>query len=154
MDRRFAKYVLEGMEHGFRVGFDHSYPLVLASHNTPSASKHTEVIDAYIVEEVASGRILGPFQPGSMEGLHVNRMGVIPKGHTLGRWRLITDLLFQAEASAALHLSRESSHGGNETGQGVRPCWRSWTSSPHTAYCQYIQTTGCCWACTRGLRLP
>ena len=25
-------------------------------------------------------------------GLHINRMGVVPKGHTPGRWRLITDL--------------------------------------------------------------
>ena len=31
--------------------------------------------------------MLGPFPP-----LQVNKMGVIPKGHTPGKWRLITDL--------------------------------------------------------------
>ena len=98
-DRRFAKYILDGIEHGFRVGFDHSYPLVPASRNMPSASSHAEVIDAYIAGEVAEGRMLGPFQPGSVEGLQVNRMGVIPKGHTPGKWRLITDLSFPEEAS-------------------------------------------------------
>ena len=55
-DRRFAKYILDGIEHGFRVGFDHSYPLVPASRNMPSASSHAEVIDAYIAGEVAEGR--------------------------------------------------------------------------------------------------
>ena len=102
-DRRFAKYILDGIEHGFREGFDHSYPLVPASRNMPSASSHAEVIDAYIAGEVAEGRMLGPFQPGSVEGLQVNRMGVIPKGHTPGHtpgeWRLITDLSFPEEAS-------------------------------------------------------
>ena len=39
--------------------------------------------------------MLGPFTPGDMgtlPALHINRFGVIPKGHNTGKWRLITDL--------------------------------------------------------------
>ena len=45
------------------------------------------------------GRMLGPFRPGQIPGLHVNRMGVVPKGNTDGRWRLITDLYHPGNAS-------------------------------------------------------
>jgi hypothetical protein len=38
--------------------------------------------------------MLGPFPPGRIEGLQINWMGVVPKGHTPGRWRLITDLSY------------------------------------------------------------
>ena len=59
-----------------------------------SAQMHPEVVDAYIAEEIASGRMFGPFHPTAIPSLHLNRLGVIPKGHTPGRWRLITDLSF------------------------------------------------------------
>ena len=59
-----------------------------------SAQAHTEVIDQYIVGEVAEGRMFGPFLQGAVSSLHINRMGVIPKGHTPGKWRLIMDLSF------------------------------------------------------------
>ena len=39
--------------------------------------------------------MLGPFQsfpPGTVPELQVNKIGIIPKGHTPGKWRLITDL--------------------------------------------------------------
>ena len=43
------------------------------------------------------GRMLGPFSAHSLTDLpplHVNRLGVIPKGHNTGKWRLITDLSY------------------------------------------------------------
>ena len=40
-------------------------------------------------------------------GLHINRMGVVPKGHTPGRWRLITDLSFPQGASVNDGINRE-----------------------------------------------
>ena len=60
----------------------------------PSAREHPDVVSRYVKEEVRGGRILGPFPRGSIVGLHLNRLGVIPKGHTPGQWRLITDLSF------------------------------------------------------------
>ena len=39
--------------------------------------------------------MLGPFYDNShLPPLHFNRIGVIPKGHQAGKWRLITDLSF------------------------------------------------------------
>ena len=41
--------------------------------------------------------MLGPFpSETNFLPLHVNRFGVIPKGHNTGKWRLITDLSFQS----------------------------------------------------------
>ena len=58
----------------------------------PSAHSHPDVTSGYVDAEVREGRMIGPFRPGQIPDLHVNRMGVIPKGHIPGRWRLITDL--------------------------------------------------------------
>ena len=91
-DRAFAMYVLNGIEHDFRVGFAHGSPLTPTLHNMHPAALHPEAIDSYIGTETQEGRMLGPFPPGRIRGLHINRMGVVPKGHTPGRWRLITDL--------------------------------------------------------------
>ena len=93
-DSAFVSYILGGLQQGFRVGFDYTHPLRAAPRNMQSARLHPAVLDDYIQGEQASGRILGPFRPGTLLGLHKNRMGVIPKGHTPGKWRLITDLSF------------------------------------------------------------
>jgi hypothetical protein len=53
------------------------------------------VIQAYLGKERFIGHLLGPFAPndlGILPALHINRFGVIPKGHNTGKWRLITDL--------------------------------------------------------------
>ena len=48
-----------------------------------------------IDKELRLGRMLGPFDfTHDLPSLHVNRFGVIPKGHNTGKWRLITDLSF------------------------------------------------------------
>ena len=93
-DRVFSTYVLDGLRCGFRVGFDYASPLCSATRNMQSAHLHPTVIADYVQGEVSHGRILGPFQLGSLPEIHVNRMGVIPKGRIPGKWRLITDLSF------------------------------------------------------------
>ena len=52
------------------------------------------MIDSYIAKEVQECRMLGPFRPDRMPGLHISRMGVIPKGCTPDSWRLITNLSY------------------------------------------------------------
>ena len=98
-DQTFATLVLQGIEHGFNVGFDHTSSLHSASSNMQSARSHTEVVSQYVEGEVAVGRIFGPFPRNAIPGLHINRMGVIPKGHVPGRWHLITDLSYPEGAS-------------------------------------------------------
>ncbi len=93
-------YILRGIWHGFRIGFNREQHLVPAWRNTPSAGEHLEVVEQYLTKEISAGCIIGPFPVGSIHGLQVSRMGVIPKGHTPGKWRLITDLSFLSGASA------------------------------------------------------
>lgn len=45
-----------------------------------------------IWQELHSGNILDPFGEAELPGIHVNRIGCIPKKHQPGKWRLITDL--------------------------------------------------------------
>ena len=92
-DTRFVAYIVNGIEHGFRVGFERPRPLCSATGNCPSANAHPQVITEYIEKEVGLGRFLGPFSgQNAPPGIHLNKFGVIPKGHTPGTWRLITDL--------------------------------------------------------------
>ena len=99
-DRRFAEYILTGMTHGFRIGFDTRSRIRLASKNIPSADQHPEVISAYIDKEKAAGTLLGPFAVDDLEPpVQISRFGVIPKGHTQGKWRLILDLSHPEGAS-------------------------------------------------------
>ena len=61
----------------------------------PSAQCHAEVINGYLRDKLAKERMLGPFSSvNHLPQLHVNRFGVIPKGHNTGKWRPITDLSF------------------------------------------------------------
>ena len=54
---------------------------------------------AYIEDELRKSRFLGPFHNSHSQNLHLNRFGVIPKGHNTGKWRLITDLSYPESAS-------------------------------------------------------
>ncbi len=94
-DRAFSRYVCEGLREGFRIGFRRGTPLRSASSNKPSALLHPEVVSAYIRRELALKRMLGPFPTeGFHPDLHISKVGVVPKGHEPGKWRLITDLSF------------------------------------------------------------
>ena len=60
-----------------------------------SARMHPQVVTDYLQAELSRGRMLGPFcSVCDLPPLHINRFGVIPKGHNTGKWRLITDLSF------------------------------------------------------------
>lgn len=85
-DREFCRYIVSGIRHGFRVGFDYYKACECASRNMQSAAAHPEVID--------KGRIIGPLQPEWRQCVQISHFGVIPKPHQPGKWRLITDLSF------------------------------------------------------------
>ena len=92
-DQSVVTYVLDGLQNGFRVGFNPaSVSLISATQNMPSASLRPSVIDDYLSTELAKGRIAGPFASPPLPHLHISRFGVIPKKHQAGKWRLILDL--------------------------------------------------------------
>jgi hypothetical protein len=94
-DRAFAGYVCDGIKHGFRIGFQRGSPLRSSPSNLESANLHPEIITQGLDQELAMGRMLGPFTDVSpLPPLHVSRVGVVPKGHNTGKWRRITDLSF------------------------------------------------------------
>ena len=74
------------------IGFQHRSQRRSATTNMVSARQHPDVVRRYIADERQKGRTLGPFAPGLYPSLHISRFGVIPKGHSTGKWRLITDL--------------------------------------------------------------
>ena len=99
-DRAFARYICTGLRFGFRIGFSGSVHLKSAPTNMRSANEHPTVVAEYLANELARGRMLGPFdQSTPLPPLHINRFGVIPKGHNQGKWRLITDLSFPRDHS-------------------------------------------------------
>lgn len=94
-DAAFARYIVDGLRRGFRIGFNYTSPLRSTRSNMESARQHPEIISDYLAKEQSLGRMLEPFPeepPPHLPPLHINRFGVIPKGHNSGKWRLITDL--------------------------------------------------------------
>ena len=100
-DKQYVKYILDGIEHGFRIGFNgnKSPGLQSATNNMQSASEHDLVISDYLHDECMEGHIAGPFSSNDTQGVHISRFGVIPKKSQPGKWRLIVDLSYPMEAS-------------------------------------------------------
>ena len=91
-DRDFAGFVVRGIRHGFRIGYDYTSGKCRKSRgNLRSAAEHGEVVQCYIEKELAKGRLIGPLSTEATQRVHVNPFGVIPKKEP-GQWRLIVDL--------------------------------------------------------------
>jgi hypothetical protein len=80
-DQVFRKYVVDGIRHGFRVGFDYARagPTHSSRGNMISSQEHPEVIQEYLAEECSEGRVLGPLDPAQFPQVHTSKFGVIPK---------------------------------------------------------------------------
>ena len=98
-DASLVSYVLQGLEHGFRLGFNHTVQLKSAKKNKASSYQHSGIIDKYLANEVSLGRVAGPFDTPPIPNLHVSSFGVIPKKGQEGKWRLIVDLSSPTGAS-------------------------------------------------------
>ena len=92
-DREFARYIEEGILQGFRIGFDHEgSPLRGAISNLLSVARNPVAVQQYIDEELRQGRLIGPLPPDEAAVVHRSPIGIIPKQHKPGKWRLIHDL--------------------------------------------------------------
>ena len=90
-DQRFAAYIRQGLQTGFRIGFDRGCPLAPTQRNHPSAVQHPEVVHDHLQVEVARGSLVGPLAPSLAALVHTSPIGLVPKPHS-DRWRLIVDL--------------------------------------------------------------
>ena len=61
-----VKFLLDGIHHGFKLGFCPSQKLKSANRNKPSTTQHASVIDAYLANEVSLGRMVGLFDSPSL----------------------------------------------------------------------------------------
>lgn len=92
-DPQRVSYVLDGLQYGFKLGFQQSrLKLKSTKKNKLSATQHPTVIDDYLANEVALGRVAGPYARPPLPNLQVSSFGVIPKKGQPGKWRLIVDL--------------------------------------------------------------
>jgi len=92
-DKQFAEFILNGIQSGFRVGFDYSHgKLKTRKRNMLSALSNPSIVDTYLHRELSLGRLLHIPDPSILPWFHTSPFGVIPKKHKPGKWRLIVDL--------------------------------------------------------------
>ena len=92
-DQAFAGFTVRGIKQGFRIGFQHTkHNCIPVLQNMQAAIVSPRPVKGYLHEEVAPGRVAGPFDPGCMQGIQISRFGVIPKGSQAGARRLNLDL--------------------------------------------------------------
>ncbi len=83
-DPEFRHFILRGIEHGFRIGFNYEGSRCQkASRNMPSATEHPEPIEKYLANELGTGRIVG-LLPGDEERVHITRFGGSPNPTSQG----------------------------------------------------------------------
>lgn len=91
-DQAFSSYLLDGLQHGFRIGFDYTTSCVPCWSNMKSARDNPLVVSSYLQEELRLGRVaVFPLDLGS-HLVQLSPFGVIPKRGQPGKWRLILDL--------------------------------------------------------------
>ena len=62
-DRRFRAYIVDGLRHGFRVGFNYQQACRKSLRNMPSALEQPQVVQDYLAKECSEGRVMGPLPP-------------------------------------------------------------------------------------------
>ena len=96
-DAGFAEFIRRGITWGFRIGYSRGAPAPCpAQDNLRSALANPAVIDNYITEEIKGGKLLVA-APGAY--IHCSPIGIIPKPHQAGKYRLIVDLSSPREQS-------------------------------------------------------
>lgn len=69
----FVRYICQGMQRGFRIGFKHGSTLESVKSNMMSAQQHPSIISDYLHKECQLGRMLGSFPDSArLLPLHIN----------------------------------------------------------------------------------
>ena len=123
-DEQFKHFILYGIEHGFRIGFDYAnHKLTAKGNNMSSTLEHPEIVHDYLATEIALGRIgVVPRGSPAAKACHVSPFGVIQKRPKPGKWRLIIDL---------------STSSGRSINNGIEKelCSLSYVSVDHVVNC-------------------
>jgi hypothetical protein len=109
-DQKFAMYIHSGLSNGFRIGFNRlGQNLASASRNHPSAASNPLVVSEYVRSEVSAGRLVGPLPQALLPFIKISPIGLVPKAHQPGKWRMIVDLSFPFSHSVNTGISEELS---------------------------------------------
>ena len=107
-DQQYAKYIHTGLSQGFRIGFDMDRTSLKSStHSHPSATDNQVLVSEYIRSEVECGRLVGPVPEELVPRIKISPIGLIPKPHQVGKWRLIVDLSYPRDHSVNAGISEE-----------------------------------------------
>ena len=115
----------------------------------PSGQQHPQLVESQIHDEATAGRLLGPLPPHLACLVQANPIGLIPKPHQPGKWRLIVDLSLPTGASVNDAISPDSCHMPyasildaaqliQHLGPGTQKA--KLTYRMHTAWYQFTQT--------------
>ena len=78
-DQRLTVYVVDGIYHGFHVGYDQEATSHSSRGNMKSSLENPHVIGEYLHVEFEAGRVIDPLDLSSHLQVHTSRFGVIPK---------------------------------------------------------------------------
>ena len=95
-DKEFVGFLRRGIDRGFKIGFDRSVKLHSPKRNYESSIGNPGHAQRYITEEIAAGRLR---QLPSKAPVHWSSIGLTPKSHQPGKFRLIIDLSAPSGAS-------------------------------------------------------
>ena len=95
-DQRYAAFLRRGITQGFRIGCPPQGRLKAAPPNLKSALDNPLIVSRLVQAEVEAGRLAVADAP---EQCHKNPIGVIPKPHQPGKFRMIVDLSAPREGS-------------------------------------------------------
>ena len=90
-DKEFAEFLRRGINQGFKIGFNRSQKLRPPKRNYESSVENPGHAQRYIDEEVSAGH----FRPIPAAGGHLahwSPIGMVPKDHQPGKFRLIINL--------------------------------------------------------------
>ena len=109
-DQQFSRYILHGLAHGFHIGASRAMGLHPSHSNMPSVHQLPDLVEKQIRAEVDAGRLLGPLPPHLARMVQTSSIGLIPKPHQQGKWRLIVNLSSPAGASVNDAIASDSCH--------------------------------------------
>ena len=84
-DREFVSFLLDGLSHGFRIGYTGPRDTLISS-NLSSALNQPEIVSQYLSRECEHGHTAGPYETPPCSPFRSAGVGVVPKksgGHRL-----------------------------------------------------------------------
>ena len=147
-------FVLDGIRHGFQLGFSPSQKLKSAKKNKLSAIQHASVIDAYLANEVSLGRVAGPFNfppsPTSKLVVLVSFRKRANQANGVSLWICLPPgglVSMMGLAQMSLHFIKSLliKLFAQCLAWGKGPPWLNLTLSPRTAMSLFTHSTVTCW---------